>query len=88
MPIYLSIDHHHQSLVQPCWGRLYEICFAIPVYEPNPWINCTVSDITLLLPFVSSLAYPFTWQPINLNRKTCIEVCIYVLNMDVNKHTM
>lgn len=43
---------HHAHL---CWGQLYEFCLSVYLGS-NPWIVCTSSNQTLLLPSLSSLA--------------------------------
>ena len=59
-----------KALSQLCWGQLHESCFAIPIYSmPNPWIGFASLDLSLLLPSMSSLAYPFRGA-INLYRET------------------
>ena len=51
-------------------SQLYGFCFNILVYlGPNPWLGCIFSDLSLLVPSMSSLAYLFSLE----GPSTCIE---------------
>lgn len=60
-------NYHHQSLVPTILGLATWILFLhCSLSRPDPWIGCTYSNISLLLPSMFFAAYPFlhchTWM--------------------------
>lgn len=52
-----------KALSHVYWSKLHGFCFIAPTYlEPNPWMDCTSSNSSLLLKLMFTLAFIYFFK--------------------------